>query len=474
MIAAHQPLWHKIKNFQFDEPNASFPFSKKLAKEQHWSDGFTQKAIEEYRRFILLCCMLPNGASPSPIVDEVWHLHLTYTTSYWEAFCKQTLKKEIHHYPSKGGNEENIKHKEWYQQTLNLYETIFGEKPPLDIWPVAEIERPSITENASLVKLKFGKKDFVNVVFILLLPFIISGAIFSEWWSYNLSGSEFLQCFAMLIVATIGSLLLLISSRKKQLVDVIMDVYPKQYTIYQVSQFLYGKEAAVQIAIIDLLKKDLLEVTSDKQFINKVSLETPSINNPLFEKLRTKPLGEAISYGQLSTDIFNDNLLYHQAFIQLEKVKTIKEYWQYSLFVVTAFIGIIRVFQGLGNNKPVGFLLLELVVFSIIYWLVYKANDIAETVFKLVKKRLENDELDNVQLRPIDDILRSISLNGINAIQGFSEYPILIAVFGIYAASGTRWGNYFHTNVSSDGSTSSCGSGGGDGGGGGCGGCGGD
>jgi hypothetical protein len=475
MIATHQPLWNKISNFQFDEPDISFPFSKKLAKELQWSEAFTQKAIEEYRRFILLCCISPNGASPSPVVDEVWHLHLTYTSSYWEAFCKQTLEKDIHHYPSKGGNEENTKHQEWYLQTLKLYETVFGKKPPLDIWPIGEKEYPSLQEDASLFNLKFAKNDFVNVGLILLLPFIISGTIFSEWWPYNLRGSEFLLFFAMLIVATIGSLLLMLSSRKKQLLNIIVDVYPKRYTIYQVAQFLYGKEAAVQIAIVDLLKKDLLEVTSDEVFTNKVSLETPTIDNPLFEKLRTRPLGEAINYSQLSVDIFNDNFLYHQAFVQLERLKSIKQYWQYGLFVFVAFISITRVFQGLGNNKPVGFLLLEMLLFSIVYWLVYKANDITETVFKLVKERLANDELDNVQLRPIDDILRSFSLNGINAIQGFSEYPTLLAVFGIYAASGTRWGNYFHTNVSSDGSVSSCGSSG-DGGsscGGGCGGCGG-
>lgn len=475
MIAAHQPLWKKINNFQFDEPNVSFPFSKKLAKEQQWSEAFTQKAIEEYRRFILLCCISPNGASPSPIVDEVWHLHLTYTTSYWDAFCKQTLEKDIHHYPSKGGNEETTKHKEWYQQTLKLYKTIFNEEPPKDIWPIGNIEHPSLQQNTWLFDLKFSKKDFVNVALILLLPFVISGTIFSKWWPYNLKGNEYLLFFAMLIVAAIGSLLLIISSRKKQLLNIIVDVYPKRYTIYQVAQFLYGKEAAVQIAIIDLLKKDLLEVTSNEQFVNKVSLETSSIDNPLFEKLRIRPFGEAVNYSQLSADIFNDNLLYNQAFVQLEKVKSIKDYWQYCLFVFVAFIGVIRVFQGLSNNKPVGFLLLELLFLSIVYWLVYKANDIAETVFKVVKERLENDELDNIQLRPIDDILRNFSLNGINAIQGFSEYPTLMAVFGIYAASGTRWGNYFHANISSDSSVSSCGSSG-DGGsscGGGCGGCGG-
>ena len=102
-LKENQLLWNKIQQFAFDEPNVEITFSKKLAREQKWSASYTQRVIEEYRRFIFLCCISPNGASPSKAVDEAWHLHLTYTRSYWEAFCKNTLGKDIHHYPSGGG-----------------------------------------------------------------------------------------------------------------------------------------------------------------------------------------------------------------------------------------------------------------------------------------------------------------------------------------------------------------------------------
>jgi hypothetical protein len=106
-----------------------------LADQQKWSPAFTARAVEEYRKFIFLCCIAPNGASPSKIVDEVWHLHLTYTQSYWNAFCKNTLGKDIHHYPSAGGEQEDHKHSTWYADTLQLYETVFGTPAPADIWP---------------------------------------------------------------------------------------------------------------------------------------------------------------------------------------------------------------------------------------------------------------------------------------------------------------------------------------------------
>src|SRR5688572_22855824 len=99
-LTQHQDLWSKIQQFAFDEPNTTITFSKKLAAQQLWSASYTQRVIEEYRRFIFLCCISPKGASPSKAVDEAWHMHLTYTRSYWEAFCKNTLGKDIHHYPS--------------------------------------------------------------------------------------------------------------------------------------------------------------------------------------------------------------------------------------------------------------------------------------------------------------------------------------------------------------------------------------
>ena len=86
-------LWQKIEAFVLDDPYSNFPFSKKLEKENNWSPGFAARAIEEYRKFIYLCCIAPTGASPSDAVDKVWHLHLTYTQNYWISFCKKLCTK---------------------------------------------------------------------------------------------------------------------------------------------------------------------------------------------------------------------------------------------------------------------------------------------------------------------------------------------------------------------------------------------
>ncbi|MDV7696684.1 hypothetical protein N6B72_07115 [Chryseobacterium soli] len=127
-------LWNRIRHFSLDEPDVDFPFSKKLAKEEMWSLDFTQKAITEYKRFIYLCCIMPNGASPSETVDKVWHMHLVYTQNYWEEFCPDILQRKLHHHPSKGGFKENDKHQNWLSDTLRSYKEIFQQDAPGEIW----------------------------------------------------------------------------------------------------------------------------------------------------------------------------------------------------------------------------------------------------------------------------------------------------------------------------------------------------
>src|SRR5688572_14852150 len=134
-IEEHSSLWSSIQQFPLDDPNAEITFSRKLSAKQDWSPAFTERVVEEYRKFIFLCCISPNGASPSQAVDEAWHLHLTYTKSYWIDLCKNTLNKDIHHQPSRGGDEEDHKHLDWYNETLMLYQSVFESAPPNDIWP---------------------------------------------------------------------------------------------------------------------------------------------------------------------------------------------------------------------------------------------------------------------------------------------------------------------------------------------------
>lgn len=134
LILQDEFLWERIQGFSLDASDADFSFSKKLAKEENWSLDFAKRAIEEYKKFVYLCCILPHGASPSKVVDKVWHMHLIYTQNYWEEFCPNILKRTLHHHPSKGGDHEDRKHMNWFSGTLRSYREIFHSEAPLEIW----------------------------------------------------------------------------------------------------------------------------------------------------------------------------------------------------------------------------------------------------------------------------------------------------------------------------------------------------
>jgi hypothetical protein len=135
MIEKEKQLWEKISQFQFDDERIDFNFSHRLARENNWTISYSKKVIDEYKKFIFLCCITKTGVTPSDQVDQVWHLHLTYSKSYWIDLCQNTLEKEIHHNPTKGGQSEANKFDDYYTKTKEEYIKMFQVNPPIDIWP---------------------------------------------------------------------------------------------------------------------------------------------------------------------------------------------------------------------------------------------------------------------------------------------------------------------------------------------------
>lgn len=132
-------LWDAICEFELDDDGSRFTFSDRLAIENGWPKGFAMRVIEEYKKFIFLICVTNQSLTPSDEVDQVWHLHLLYTRSYWKEFCGDVLKREIHHGPTRGGPQEEDKFTDWYEKTLLHYSQRFDSDPPSDIWPPSRI-----------------------------------------------------------------------------------------------------------------------------------------------------------------------------------------------------------------------------------------------------------------------------------------------------------------------------------------------
>lgn len=130
------PLWVALSTYSIGPDDAALSFPAKLARENGWALAYAERAIGEYKRFVYLAMTADHVVTPSDPVDQVWHLHLTYTRDYWERFCGELLGRPLHHEPTAGGTAERHRHFEQYAATLLSYETAFGP-PPADIWPPA-------------------------------------------------------------------------------------------------------------------------------------------------------------------------------------------------------------------------------------------------------------------------------------------------------------------------------------------------
>jgi hypothetical protein len=187
MLDINDPLWVNIKDFQFDKEDDEFTYARKLSFENNWKYEFTQKVVTEYKKLLYLCALSEQPLSPSPLVDKAWHLHLSYTKSYWEDLCKGILGKHLHHEPSKGKEGEMEYYDNLYKDTLSYYEKIYGTKPPSEIWP-SSMEEFRKSKKFSLKKIISTAKDdkysllklFSIAVLLLVITFfsyvIINGA----------------------------------------------------------------------------------------------------------------------------------------------------------------------------------------------------------------------------------------------------------------------------------------------------------
>ena len=130
-IEAHK----RLIAYRIGPQEIDLTFRNRVAHEHGWDTGLAERAIQEYKRFAYLCAHSPTPCTPSMEVDQVWHMHMTYTHDYWGRFCPDLLGYQLHHDPTEGGDDEEEKHVEQYENTLVYYERVFGRPPPSDLWP---------------------------------------------------------------------------------------------------------------------------------------------------------------------------------------------------------------------------------------------------------------------------------------------------------------------------------------------------
>lgn len=209
-------LLARILAFDLDGPGpVGLPFAARLARENGWSPGHAARVVREYKRYVFLAVTSADPVCPSEDVDAAWHLHLTYTRSYWGRFCPEVLGRPLHHEPTRGGPAEARKHLAMYDRTLAAYRAAFGEDPPADIWPPAaerfgvDLRHRSVNTARNWVIPKTPVRRAAGLAAVVALFAVLLPGCNGGLNPFDLKGKEFLNVLlpAFVVAVVVGRVL---------------------------------------------------------------------------------------------------------------------------------------------------------------------------------------------------------------------------------------------------------------------------
>lgn len=479
-----QVLWQKLAAFSFDSDPIRKPFSSRLAAENGWSESFTNRVLDEYRRFLFLTAVAGHKVCPSEEVDAAWHLHLIHSRSYWDSLCKGTLGYPLHHDPTAGGPDEFRKHWEMYERTLASYRRIFGAAPPSDIWPAA-IDRFDPAAQPRTVNrrdhwilwkprwLRGGIRR-TTAVTLGVLPFAVGlGPL-------HLTGPGFLWLFFAMVV--IGYVMVSIYSRTRRDMPVTSD-HP--LTAEEIACLESGRPAAVNAVVARMLHMRELASESTKSLFGLIKdVKFRAGPNPppadqqlaqvIYQSVETRSLSlyELQTASAEETKAVEDNLKSNGYLLDDSQRRDIHLVAGLTMFVVLAF-GITKIVIGLSRDRPVGFLILGCIAMVIV----------SVASFAFVRRTLAGDRSLEMLKIQNGDLKKGLDLHSISG----EKIALSAALFGaaaftdpVFSDFQAAWKNARQQGGWQSGSGCSggagCGGGGCGGGGcggGGCGGCGG-
>ncbi|MFN6233936.1 TIGR04222 domain-containing membrane protein [Microcystis sp.] len=410
-------LYKRIQAFALDRPDSQLSFSQRLAKDNGWSLGYTQRAIEEYKKFIFLAVAAGHPVTPSDQIDQVWHLHLTYTRLYWQEFCPKILQTTLHHEPTRGGSSEQLKFGSWYSKTLESYEQFFGHIPPIDIWPKPKdrfgrdlhfirintqqswvLSKPNFTVSVKPQLRKIGIFTFLAFLSLMITGCQIISQIPNPM---NFTGPEFLTFYISLVVMGIALAawlrfsLCLVSTNTKQQPDL---------NTYEIAFLAGGNHRLIMAAITSLVKQGYVEVLKEKSPFGKTQgklVVTGKID------AIADPVEKAVAQDILATDgaieqVFqNSTGMKDSIRSRLEQLglfpsdaQALKAQIYPSLIVVILLgIGLCKMAVGISRDKPVGLLLIcifGLLVLGARFFVKPQRSRYGEIIFKDLRNRLQH------------------------------------------------------------------------------------
>jgi uncharacterized protein (TIGR04222 family) len=444
-------LWHRIRDFEIDAVDASKNYSNRLARENGWTPVYAKRVIDEYKKFTFLAVAAGHGVTPSKAVDEAWHLHLLYTQSYWEQFCPLVLGQPLHHQPSNGDQEQDMKFQNWYQNTLTSYERLFNESPPADIWPRANQETKP-------------KRRWLAFLPLFLLTGCDKSMNPLEW-----PGPAFLPFFFTLCLSAVG-----LALAARHLLRGPVTGPPAADWQLHPNELAYlngGPQLAILTAVARLTAAKRIEVNQKSGRLRL--LDSTPMNDPLLDRIilratdTTGGILPATLYQVTKPALYEMEINLRRQGLWVSGLDTVKV--QLIPFVIASLplvVGITKINVGMMRERPVGFLIvLCLVLFAVNLAFLVKPrrSRYGDQVLKDLQSNLAGYRgIGRTRNANADDLGFGLALFGFAALAG-SEHEYLrrtMAQSSPYSSGGDG------------GSSSSCGGGGGCGGGG-CGGCGG-
>ena len=279
-------LYQRIERFSLEQPDNQLSFRQRLAKDNGWSLHYTDKVIEEYKKFVFLAVVAGHPVSPSDQVDQAWHLHLTYTRSYWEEFCPKILQTSLHHEPTRGGLSEKIKFDELYSKTLESYRQFFDQSPPLNIWSRPKdrfgrdlyFQRVNIKQNWVLKKIDcqplfntlFRQIKQVRIFLLFVFTsFVLSSCQFISGIPTPIifTGSNFLAFYIVLGLVSIAHALWLRHYLRLP-TNAPNEEFP-DLNKYEVAFLAGGNIRMVETAIVSLVQRGYAEVITEKLILKQ-------------------------------------------------------------------------------------------------------------------------------------------------------------------------------------------------------------
>lgn len=351
-------LWQKLSDFQLDDsPEAAVQFSDKLINEQKWSPEFAKRVMAEYKKFLYLCLTMPQGASPSEVVDEVWHLHLTYTQSYWQKLCGEVLQRQLHHYPNRGGSSENQRHRDWYADTLIVYVKEFQELPPVDCWPLPkglELESylapnsPFRTPTLQVTPQWEGHKYWpVGAVAIGLCALGM----------FMLSGPQFLLTFPLLMAWAWWGTYQKIQYKKRVMGEPARQLHP-----YHFAALFKDTETLFRTLVADFAERGWIRYQDEGKFGWDAQAQQPMMYSLQAQDEKELPAGLLRAFLYPFAEIMSKKAMALRNELAKDVAVGLFQWW-------VIMVGLARVAQGIVNGKPVIFLLLLLIIYVLV-WIV--------------------------------------------------------------------------------------------------------